>query len=685
MDLRQKAEEVTQALDPEVIGQIRNIFGKRTVLEILELLRDKPLKIIGKEVRPQTSEMVEMEARIMASNGITVLTAPHFSDSSNIYLTSFLCFLLGSDGGTFFTPSHSAVYVLGRKVLDGKGAQLLPEVYSRFIEIMNDIVVKAKNEGYVMRIAESNNLSIFKTLSYEKVSALFASALAPNRTAIEAINLAASRGFKVTLNTLSGSAAKSLAYQLTAMGIMPEVFNPLWAEEDQFFQVGYTVVQKDGEYLVDHLGVDTTAPAVVRQIPYAEVLADTPTGTLIYECDPDNDRFVVKQILPESAKPLCETFGIDTYPLGDGRILVAPSPNKTFLLLDIADYERLKASGEWDQNQMLYFPTYVSTNAWVEFAEYLAQNEGNLSLFLSRVGFKNFNFALAKIQDWWFNRPEEETLTVTPQLGEPVTLNRTNNIRVLSKEEESGGRTSGFPRPVMNILGDQTFSMPEKAVGDALLAHLSFMANRFLAGQTMEVPEIIRDAYDRYGLISRVDARMDVLHGDQGIIAQVPPAEGKLLKAKAAAEKANFNNFFFSLSAAIRGSALTLERAKEILKRILPEWADTWDCLDQIDFVEEELMPGVFRPEGAVFAFKAKDGKVPMVTKFKFRPSGTDPLKSKVYIDAQSASSAELRAIVDAFNLLKPKDLYAVLDYYGIAYKEEKPAEVSLLALQPAF
>jgi len=684
MDLSKKAQEIEAALPAETISTVQEIFNGRNTQQILELLRDKPMKVMGKEVRPQTDQMLELEARIMAANDITVVTTEKFTDTTNIYLNSFLCFLLGSDGGTYYTPSHSSVYVLGRKALAGDGAQLLPELYQRFIEHLEGICDQAEQSRYDIRLSEKNNPNIHNTLSYKRVANLFAQAMSPDPATIRSINQAADNGFRITLNTLSGSAAKSLMAQFKAFGINPEIFEPLWAEENPYFEVGYAVVKKGDEYFVDHLGVDTTFPKVVQQIPYAEVLANEKVGKIIYECDPDNDRFVVKQILPESAKELCVKYGIDTYDLGNGKILAAPSPNKTFLLLDIADYERMKSTGQWNNAQYLYFPTYVSSAAWVEFSEWLKANEGNISTFLSRVGFKNFNGVLAQIQNWWFNSTEE-TLQITPQLGATVILERSKikELRLLSKEEESGGRASGFPSPVMNILGQQMLSLPEKAVGDALLAHLADMACRFNGSKEMRLPNIIENAFEKYNLVSRIDYRLDILHGDQGVIAQVGPVEAANLKGQAGAQKSNFNNFFFSIAKAIKDKKMTLDTAKEILIKVYPKWKDTWLCADEMLFVEEELTPGVFRPEGVMMSFSAKDGLKPMVTKFKFRPSGTDPLKSKVYIDAEVLGTEQIRNIESVFNDLKTIDLYSVLDSNNIPYSLEKPANIAEIGLRP--
>jgi hypothetical protein len=681
MDLDAKAAEIEAKMPAQTVQVVREIFSGRSVREILELLKTTPLKVMAKEVRPQTDEMLEFEARVMAANGVTVITTEHFTDSSNIYLNSFLCYLLGSDGGTFYTPSHSSVYVLGRKALAGNGAQLPPVLYQRFIYHLKNIYGEAMAGQHAIRIAAADDQRILKTLTYDRTGRVFAQALAPDPETVVMINEAESHGFRIILNTLSGSGDKSLTTQLQAMGVHTNVFTPLWHEENPFFEVGYTVVQKDGQYLIDHLGVDTSSSKVVAQIPYAEVLRGQPVGTLIYECDPDNDRFLVKQVLGEESIALCEAYGIDYYRIGDGHILAAPSPNKTFLLLDIADYERMKASGEWDQAQLLYFPTYVSSSAWVEFSQWLESNEGNVATFLCRVGFKNFNQILAQIEDWWFKHPEQDTITITPQLGKTVTIDRSRMIRVLSKEEESGGRTAGFRKAVMNILGEYSLSLPEKAVGDALMAHLADSARRFNTGEEMAIPRVVEAAFSKYGLKSRIDVRIDVVHGDQGVIAQVSKAEADALVARAEADNKNFNNFFFSVGQAVRDGRMTLEQARQLLTKVVPEWRETWECLEQIYYIEEELDRGT-RPEGVMMTFREIEGGTPLVTAFKFRPSGTDPLKSKVYCDAEMLPPTQKRVIETVFNRVKGYDLYEFLCQNSVANVIDRPANLADLGLQ---
>ena len=82
-------------------------------------------------------------------------------------------------------------------------------------------------------------------------------------------------------------------------------------------------------------------------------------------------------------------------------------------------------------------------------------------------------------------------------------------------------------------------------------------------------------------------------------------------------------------------------------------------------------------------SFSPKGDLSPLVTMFKFRPSGTDPLKSKVYIDAEVLGRDRIDEIKAVFDELKTKDLYAVLDAYGIEYAEPKPERANQIGLTP--
>lgn len=684
-------EELIKKLRIEIpkksINYIEEIY-KRPLEEIISFLKETPVKLIGHEVRALSERHLELESRILAANGITVLTTEVPTDSMTIYMSSFLCYLLGTSGGTNYTPSHSAIYVNGRKALAANGAQLLPDVYKAYRENLKEIFKIARETGYTVRLSASDDSKIIRRLSYKRMAALYSEVLAFPKEFVKTINEATEKGHRIILNCVNGCTWKTIKPLLEENGINPLVFELLWAEENPYFSAGYIVI-KDKEtqkYFVDHLGIDTTIPKVVRSMPYPKLLEKEPLGRRIYECDPDSDRFVLKQIVSEKEVPLLEEYGIIYYPLSNDKILASPSPNKIFLELDVADYERMKENGEWENYFFVYFPTYVSAKAWQEFAEALKEREGNISMLMCRVGFKNFNELQQKIESWLFNKPEESELCIEDQLGRKVVVKRGGKgIRILSKEEESGGRVAGLVKPCMNVLGQRTLAMPEKSAGDSLFSELYrssvfFLKTKDLGGEYL-ISNSIKRTFEKYGLEAKIDYRIDILHGDQGLIAQKPVEEQKVLKERAEAEKNNFNNFFFSLGSAVRQGTIKLERVGEILEFVIPQWVHTWKCTNFITLTEEPLSEGRKRPEGVPITFKEKDGCRPLVLELDFRPSATDALKSKVYIDAKSLPPKIIREIERMFGELKSFNLYEVLEKYeieSILPKSKRLAEIGL-------
>jgi hypothetical protein len=684
-------KKIRQELNPKDLEIIEEIYQK-PVEQIIPFLKKTPVKVLGREVRAFSEKHVELEARILAANGVAVITTEFPTDTMAIYMCSFLGFLLGSSGGTYYTPSHSSLYVMGRKALSANGAQLLPDVYKNYRDNLQKIINEAKSGEYIIGLSCSSDPKIIRRLTYDRMIGLYSSMLAFPKEFVEVINKATREGHKIVLNCLNGCTWKTVSKLLEANGVNPDVFEVLWGEENPYFSSGYIAIKDpdSGEYLVDHLGIDTTMPAVVRTMPYAKILSSEPVGRRIYECDPDSDRFVLKQIVPEEMAPLLEEYGIPYYPLDKGRILASPSPNKIFLELDVADYERMKESGEWGKYFFAYFPTYVSAKAWQEFAEALKKKEGNIETLMCRVGFKNFNELQPKIEGWLFNHPDEKTFKMRDQLGREVELHRgEKGVRILSKEEESGGRVAGLAEPCMNILGQLTIAMPEKSVGDALFSELYrasafYLKNKGLSGDYF-VPNSIERTFKVYGLEAKIDYRIDVFHGDQGLIAQKPLDEQKIFKERSEAEKNNFNNFFFSLGNAVRKKKASLEDVNKVLEFVMPQWAETWKCIEFTTLTEEPLSEGRTRPEGVPMVFSKKGGLVPIVLELDFRPSATDPLKSKVYIDAEALPPKVIAEIEQVMNELKKYDLYGILENYGFEPVIPKHARLEEIGLKSFF
>ena len=442
-------------------------------------------------------------------------------------------------------------------------------------------------------------------------------------------------------------------------------------------------------YSVDHAGLDSTMEKIAKTMPYISELKGKPDGMRVYEGDPDSDRFVIKQIMPDTEKVrnLLAEFGMSFYSLADGKLLVSPSPNKTFLSLDIVDYENMVAEGVWEEFFSLYHITYVSSRAWAEFADAV----DFLIRVMSRVGYKNLTDLQRDTEDWYFNKLDQYEFSFEDQLGRTITIDRSKKVRFHSKAEESGGRVAGNKRPVHNVLGQKVLAMPEKSVADSLLSELVVASKEYnktvKVGRADEsepwvtvastgdysVLNYLSGAFDKYGMESKIDSRIDMNHGNQGAIALMDSAEQTVAFGIAGGKKQNFNNFFFSIAAAVSKGKVEVEAVRNMLSEVIPELKETWQCIDAISFAEEPLSGGRTRPEGTAFEFKARDGNVPLVTEFDFRPSGTDPLKSKVYIDAKELSSERKAGIAKIFGALKEYNLYPLLEKYKIESLAVKP------------
>lgn len=659
----------------EKISIVEAIFEMK-IPEIIKFLKNNAVKLVGGEVRAHTEKFVGMEARILAEKGVMVITAEKFTDSVPIFMHSFLTFILGVTGTTNYTPSHSPNYLFGRKVIAFGGGQLLPDKYENYRRILrNNIENKIiGGDGHIIKLSSDDNPNIKRSLTYERMVKLYSSILNITLEDIEKINQATNVGHRIKLNCLNGSTWKTFGPLLDELKINKDVFDLVYENEDPFFETGYVVTQQKDEkgyisYNVDHLGTDVSMSRVATTVPYSFFLQGEPVGRKVYECDADSDRFCVKQIVENSEEnlKLISDFSLDYYKLDDNKVLVALSPNKSFLLLDIADYERMKSAGTWDEYWSLYIITYVSTKAWPEFA---AQVSGMVKL-MTRVGFKNLTEIQQTVESWYYTQKDKEKISFEDQLGLPVEIDRSRKLRIHCKEEESGGRVAGTSRDCRSILGDIILAMPEKSDPDSVLSELVlsstlFLENRNAMTGNYRYLEMLRSAFEKYQLISKVDVRLDIMHGDQGSIAMMPYKQQQEALEMASEAKANFNNFFFSIGKAVRDEKMTIEEVSEIMTRVLPDFKSTWRCIDSITLSEEPLAGGRTRPEGVPMTFKKIGDNIPLITEFDFRPSGTDPLKSKIYIDAENLKASDRKLIEDQFNNLTKYDLFAILDEFKI-------------------
>lgn len=672
--------KISQA-DIEIIEAIYQM----PLLDLIEFLENNMVKLVSGEVRAHTAKFVELEARILAARGVTVLAAPDYHNTIPIYMHSFLAFLLGATGATNYTPSHSSNYLFGRKVLAIGGGQLLPDKYEVYRVTLRQIIEGKiiNGSGHTIKIASGKDKHIKRTLTYERMTALYSSILNVTPTDVAQINAASDAGHRIILNSLNGSTWRTLAPLLDRLGIKKEVFEHIYVNEDPFFDIGYIVTSskdRDGNvsYAIDHLGTDVSMSKVAQTIPYAKLLKTAPIGLKLYECDADSDRYCVKQVVENNTenKKLVEAFGIDNYKLDEKRMLIALSPNKMFLLLDVADYERMVEQGIWDKYYSLYLITYVSTRAWAEFADAIL----GMKKVVTRVGYKNLTEMQQLVEKWYFSDAEKQTFHFVDQVGNSIELDRKREIRIHCKSEESGGRVAGMNNECFNILGVRSLAMPEKSDPDSLLSELTLSSKLYLergkSDGEYRLLAMLQRVFDKYGLKSKIDARFDIMHGDQGSIALMPYKKQQAALASAGAMKANFNNFFFSLGKAVRDKKIDISAVKQIMSKLVPALHDTWQCIESITLCDEPLSGGRVRPEGVPMTFLAANGHQPLVTELDFRPSGTDPLKSKVYIDAETLTAETKKLLESTFDTMTGYDLYDVLQHFGIESIEKRTAAV---------
>ena len=108
------------------------------------------------------------------------------------------------------------------------------------------------------------------------------------------------------------------------------------AQEDPFFHdIGFRTASKknSSELEVVHDSVDASMAVVVRSAGYDRLLACCPLGQIVFNVDPDADRFVAGQVVPASERVALGKLGITAVPLGDERVFALYSPNQFFLML----------------------------------------------------------------------------------------------------------------------------------------------------------------------------------------------------------------------------------------------------------------------------------------------------------------------------------------------------------------
>lgn len=621
-------ETVRQRLGMSV-EVVEEIFD-RPLEEVIELVKSVPVRAVGGEVRSNTPRFTDLMSRIYAAHGLPVLLTedPHCKDSSNIYLWSFLVFALGLSGGDYFTSSHGAPQKQSDKILAPDGAQFLPDKYARIVDHLFAILEEIESgQGFTVNLAARNDKNLIRRLSYSRLARLYGDYLRTGPAspiALSKIKNAIHKGLRLTLDFFGGSGYKSLHAifrELEIDGVFQDGY--LRTEEDSFFHnIGFRVgKKKDGSGLeVVHDSVDASVPAVVESCNYDEILKDAPVGRMVFNVDPDADRFVVGQVLPKEEAQALEDLGIAYIKVGTERIFAILSPNQFFLLL--AENDRLVAieDGTWKDTNPFDIHTYVSALAWDEWAEY-----HKIPVVRVPVGFKEIAAIVRQVEEQ-LAEAEGGGITVRAEAGQEVKLGARPKLHHAG--EESGGKIGGPTKLIPNVLGQQILAVREKSSGEACVSAVSLAANLFLGGgaddaEGMYLHRLLAKVFKDSNVQNPMESRGDIVHYNEAIF---DPAELAAAKKKGIAERVVFNAYFENLARGLQDGSSTLDQVKATLTEAIPGLKDLWDALESITVWSDGLQ------------FWFAKGNSVGVRDMCIRPSGTDA-KTKIYFDGTDKKS----------------------------------------------
>jgi phosphomannomutase len=569
-------------------------------------------------------------SRIYAGHGLPVLLTedPHCKDSSNIYLWSFLVFALGLSGGDYFTSSHGAPQKQSDKILAPDGAQFLPDKYARIVDHLFAILEQVESgEGFTINLAARDDKNLIRRLSYSRLARLYGDYLRTGPAsplALSKIKKAIHKGLRLNLDFFGGSGYKSLHAvfrELEIDGVFKDGY--LRTEEDPFFHnIGFRVgKKKDGSGLeVVHDSVDASVPAVVESCNYDEILKDAPVGRMVFNVDPDADRFVVGQILPKEEAQALDDLGIAHIKVGTERIFAILSPNQFFLLLAENDRQVSIEDGTWKDTNPFDVHTYVSALAWDEWAEFY-----RIPVVRVPVGFKEIAAIIRQVEEQMVEA-DGGGITVTAEAGQEIRLGARPKLHHAG--EESGGKIGGPVKTIPNVLGQQILAVREKSSGEACVSAVSLAANLYLEGgaenpEGMYLHRVLAKVFKDANVQNPMESRGDIVHYNEAIF---DPAELAIAKKKGIAERVVFNAYFENLARGLHDGSSSLDEVRATLTAAIPGLKELWDALESITLWSDGLQ------------FWFAKGNSKGIRDMCIRPSGTDA-KTKIYFDGTDKPS----------------------------------------------
>lgn len=600
-------------------------------------------KVLGREVRYNSEDFMEIIARIQAAQGIKTLASKHFR-TIPIWMASFLAFKLDLAGGEFITSSHGISVKNATKDLNNQGSQYLPEESMEFVEKIRKIFEITENEGtYEIRFSNAEN-NLIDTEEMEKLNDgvdLYTEYLKDGVANKQNINLIQNIKNKIYIESVGGSAYRTLSRILNLLNI-EDSFNWLHTEEDPFFHsIGKSKFDPKGnrtfyDYSVDAAVMSksqdgTVKMPVIETLHYDKILTDAPIGSVILITDPDHDRLTITQIENAANAEKLNAIGIDFVPLNDDRILCVYTANQAFLMIMDFWAKGLKASGIWDNHPRFIIKTTASALSWDEWAK----NNGVKTVNVP-VGFKEIANILKKAEK---QIDEGKEVVINDVFGNDIILGK--EPRLIFAGEESGGMIIGAENMIQSIRGRKALAMREKSATEAILVASALVASLEENGKLLS--DNLKEVFINNNINGKFDVRKDISYYNE---SESDIEKLKLAKKEGEGLRTKNDLFYLTLALAKRENIITLDNVKEIFGEVFPEL--NFDDLTDIKFVGD----------GTYLEFKDKYVEI--------RPSGTDA-KTKAYsAGLQKNKILEFATTLGVYNgdLTETYKKYITEEYY---------------------
>ncbi len=564
-------------------------------------------KILGREVRYNSKDFMQIIARIQAGQNIKTLVAKDF-ETIPIWLASFLAYKLDLAGGEYITSSHGISVKNATKDLNDQGSQYLPEESMEFVEKIRQIFKQTEEEGkYEIKFSDTNNPNIdTEEMNYINNGInLYTDYLKDGVANEQNINLIRNIKEKIYIESVGGSAYRTLNKILKILNI-ENSFKWLNTEEDPFFHsIGKSKFDPKGnrtfyDYSVDAAVIlkssdGTVKMPVIETLNYDKVLKDAPLGSVILITDPDHDRLTITQIETKNNETRLKANGIDFVPLNDDRILCVYTANQAFLMIMNFWAKGLKEQGIWDKHPRFIIKTTASALSWDEWAQKNGVKAVNVP-----VGFKEIANILKKAEK---QIAEGKEVIINDVFGKDIYLGK--EPRLIFAGEESGGMIIGSENMIISKNGRKALAMREKSATEAILVASALVASLEKSGKFLS--DYLKEVFINNEINGKFDVRKDISYYNES-----ESDIDKLKAEKKAGEELRTKNdlFYLSMALAKKDGIIKIENIKEILSEIF------WD----LDF--SDLKDVKFVGDGTYLEFKDKYVEI--------RPSGTDA-KTKAY------------------------------------------------------